>query len=87
MAQRLSPILHKQLESSFIGRVQASVACNKSCNFTTGETGLDGNLCGAGTSHAKIEGRLCKAVEIAGVLICSCLVYLNRISLKGYVGT
>ncbi|XP_064955736.1 protein farnesyltransferase subunit beta-like isoform X1 [Musa acuminata AAA Group] len=58
LAQRLSPILHKQLESSFISRVQASVACNKSCNFTTGETGLDGNLCGAGTSHAKIEGGL-----------------------------
>ncbi|URD91766.1 protein farnesyltransferase subunit [Musa troglodytarum] len=56
LAQRLSPILHKQLESFFIGGVQASVACNKSCNITTGETDLDGNLCGAGTSHAKIEG-------------------------------
>ncbi|URE37401.1 protein farnesyltransferase subunit [Musa troglodytarum] len=56
LAQRLLPIVHKQLESSFISGVQASAECKKSCNFTAGETGQDENLCRAGTSHPDNEG-------------------------------
>ncbi|CAL9157862.1 unnamed protein product [Musa hybrid cultivar] len=56
LAQRLLPIVHKQLESSFISGVQASAECKKSCNFTAEETGQDENLCRAGTSHPENEG-------------------------------
>ncbi|RRT82644.1 hypothetical protein B296_00002901 [Ensete ventricosum] len=58
LAQRLLPIVHKQLESSFISGVQASAECKKSCNFTAEETGQDDNLCRDGTSHPENEGEL-----------------------------
>lgn len=68
MAQRLLPIVHKQLESSFISGMQESAECKKSYNFTAEETGQDVNLCRAGTSHPENEGRLIKLLKLQAFL-------------------